>query len=348
MADVVIFPEQTLEFLTENGYGEWAAFPAPFVLVAGETYRVVLDGTTYVLPCEVVDGMPTVTNIEDLNSTTQPEGAFALYYLPAELSEDGTDGVVLPLVDSTNASTHTLAIYQTAVVSNDVITENWDGSTEVHPGVESVSLETEDGGEKEFILKDLVAEPVEKTVELDFSGGDMTVTPEEGQVFSSILIPKPPNLIPENIPKDLDIAGVIGAMAASSGGNVRIAAGSMTLEAGYFQRIETAHGFVPDFIFAHVDIANSKETNQLFAFWGVSEALATATGVAIGNKGIYRSSAGGAPSVVTDGSGCITNKSSAGVNIYLADETGFSLVYSPSSGTWNYIIIGGLTLSESE
>lgn len=88
----VIFPEQTLEFLTENGYGQWVAFPAPFVLVAGETYRVVLDGTTYVLPCEVVDGMPTVTNIEDLNSTTQPEGAFSLCYLPAEFAEDGTDG----------------------------------------------------------------------------------------------------------------------------------------------------------------------------------------------------------------------------------------------------------------
>lgn len=57
------------------------------------------------------------------------------------------------------------------------------------------------------------AETVETTVALDFSDGDMVVTPEDGQSFSAVTIPKPENLSPENIAEGVEIAGVMGALA---------------------------------------------------------------------------------------------------------------------------------------
>lgn len=53
-------------------------------------------------------------------------------------------------------------------------------------GKEQLEVNSTDGGTQKFIRDDLIAEPVEKTVELDFSGGDMVVTPDDGQVFSSV------------------------------------------------------------------------------------------------------------------------------------------------------------------
>ena len=59
----------------------------------------------------------------------------------------------------------------------------------------------------------------ETTVELDFSGGDMTVKPTEGKFLSRVDIPKPETLVPENIAKDVNIAGVVGTHEGSGGGS---------------------------------------------------------------------------------------------------------------------------------
>ena len=65
-----------------------------------------------------------------------------------------------------------------------------------------------------------VPQAVEKTIDPDFSAGDMEVVPEDGQVFSKVSIPKPANLAPANIAKDVDIAGVIGTMESGGGGRM--------------------------------------------------------------------------------------------------------------------------------
>lgn len=62
-----------------------------------------------------------------------------------------------------------------------------------------------------------VPETVETSVELDFSGGDMVVTPEDGQAFSAVNIPVPGTLIPENIAGGVDIAGIIGTLVGGGG-----------------------------------------------------------------------------------------------------------------------------------
>jgi len=54
---------------------------------------------------------------------------------------------------------------------------------------------------------------------LNFSGvEEMTVTPNEGEAFSSISIPRPEALLPENIVKGVEIAGVEGTYEASGNG----------------------------------------------------------------------------------------------------------------------------------
>ena len=62
------------------------------------------------------------------------------------------------------------------------------------------------------------AEAEEVAVDLDFSEGDMVIAPEEDKVFSTVKIPKPDTLIPENIAKGVDIAGIVGTLAAGGGG----------------------------------------------------------------------------------------------------------------------------------
>lgn len=57
-------------------------------------------------------------------------------------------------------------------------------------------------------------------IALDFSNGNMTETLPEGYSANSVTIFKPDTLIPENIAKDVEIAGIIGTHEGGSGGSV--------------------------------------------------------------------------------------------------------------------------------
>lgn len=55
------------------------------------------------------------------------------------------------------------------------------------------------------------------TVELDFSEGDMEISPSEDTVFKKVSIPKPANLLPANIASGVDVAGVVGTFEGGGG-----------------------------------------------------------------------------------------------------------------------------------
>lgn len=155
----------------------------------------------------------------------------------------------------------------------DILLKDLDGTPTPKEGVDKgINVLLTDGTEKIYVDSDEVPAPVGRTVELDFSGGDMTITPEEGQVFSTILIPKPPNLIPGNIPKDLDIAGIIGTMAAGGKDNVRVASGTFT--SPYVGTITHGLGVVPDFALVACISSSISRGNAVVAF-GFSEAFIT-------------------------------------------------------------------------
>ena len=54
-------------------------------------------------------------------------------------------------------------------------------------------------------------------IALDFSGGDMEIIAPDGVVVKSAVIQKPANLTPENIAEGVNIAGIVGALAAGGG-----------------------------------------------------------------------------------------------------------------------------------
>lgn len=73
------------------------------------------------------------------------------------------------------------------------------------------------------VKKDVVISGVTGTLEvrlpeqeyemtLDLSEGNQVATPDEGKVYSKVTVLKPETLIPENIKKDVTIAGVVGTM----------------------------------------------------------------------------------------------------------------------------------------
>lgn len=73
-----------------------------------------------------------------------------------------------------------------------------DGWTEVHVDVPAIPTE-------------------EKTVELALASGNQIVNPTAGKNISKVTITKPATLIPENIKKDVTIAGVLGTYEAVAG-----------------------------------------------------------------------------------------------------------------------------------
>ena len=113
------------------------------------------------------------------------------------------------------------------------------GNDNTYEGVTAVKLNQDDGSTQIFSK----GEAVEKEIALDFSTGDMAVA-EENKLFSTVTIPKPENLVPENVAKGVDIAGIIGAMAA--GGELKINCGKISTAGAV--TIEHGLGVVPDII----------------------------------------------------------------------------------------------------
>lgn len=86
----------------------------------------------------------------------------------------------------------------------DIVLKDRDCNDVTHEGVVGVKMLTADGNIQKF----LPGEVQEKTVELDFSAGDMEVIPDEGRLLTKVGIPKPVDLVPGKIAEGEYIAGV--------------------------------------------------------------------------------------------------------------------------------------------
>lgn len=97
-------------------------------------------------------------------------------------------------------------------------------------------------------------ETEEATVTLDFSGGDMVVEPTEGKLLSKVDIPKPDTLIPENIAKDVMIAGILGTHEGEGGGvesKFAVKSGSFKATVDGVQTITHELGVPPEIMFLY-------------------------------------------------------------------------------------------------
>lgn len=60
------------------------------------------------------------------------------------------------------------------------------------------------------VIGEYIGDGVEKTVELSMADGDQIIEVDEDMLMSKVIIKKPDTLVPENIKKDVDIAGIVG------------------------------------------------------------------------------------------------------------------------------------------
>ena len=129
----------------------------------------------------------------------------------------------------------------------DIKIKGWSGTEFAYQDVPKIWLNAAESTEESPVLVPYTyGEAVSKTVEPDFSAGDMAVEIPDGELVTGLTITKPETLIPENIAAGVNIAGVLGSF--SGGAGVLAAAG--TYQPEITGRITVTHGLgaVPDFI----------------------------------------------------------------------------------------------------
>ncbi len=339
MAKQTILTEQECTFAPNLNYGGLYFHSMNLAqLEVGETYTIVWDGVGYsCVASEMTLG--TVTGIGIGNGAivgiSEDSGEpFLFGYFPG----DGSSACL----SSSTETTHTIAVYQGE--ADGLVIKDPLGRDVVYGDYKKIRL-TKESGDKVIYSE---GEAVEQTIELDFSSGDMTVNPDEGKIFSKVSIPQPETLIPENIAEGIDIAGIVGSMAAG-GSNAVFASGSFT---GTDSDVTIEHnlGIVPDLVFVSAS-AQSKVISHYSIVMAIGCTL-TAKSILGMNKSYYAvcTKVYGSSSYytyyLTGGSLDITSSSTS----YLfrsTNDTSFTLGSSSyvldSSVTYHWIAIGGLT-----
>ena len=134
----------------------------------------------------------------------------------------------------------------------DVKIKGWSGTEFAYQDVPKIWLDAAQSTEEAPVLVPYTyGEAVSKTVEPDFSGGDMALDIPDGELVKELTITKPETLIPENIAAGVTIAGVLGAF--SGGGGVLAAAGTYQAEITGGVTITHGLGAVPDLILVSTD-----------------------------------------------------------------------------------------------
>lgn len=142
----------------------------------------------------------TYEGIETVSFNTDTEGEIATYTLGL-----ATDEVPVALDLSAGNQTVTPTdtdFMRTAVIQkpDTLLSEN------IKKGVNIAGVEG-----------NLIGEGVSKEVELNFTDDTQIVEPDPETLLSEVVIKKPDTLLPENIAKDVEIAGVVGTMKAGGG-----------------------------------------------------------------------------------------------------------------------------------
>lgn len=108
---------------------------------------------------------------------------------------------------------------------------NYDGEYITHENVNKVFYESADVSGT--LIPFSYGETEKKTVDLDFSEGDMVLTPDTGKLWNQVDIPVPASLVPENIAKDVEIAGIVGTHETEGGGRGGLAPAIFTDSSAY-------------------------------------------------------------------------------------------------------------------
>lgn len=352
MVETVILEEKTYDDFGEvEGTGIYAPlFAYEFNFVVGETYHVVWDDEEYVCVAYEVDGLTGVGNAAIAGMGKDTGEPFLI-----------GDGGFVPIATLETDASHIIGISQknredveTATVELSLS----NGDQEVTPSASDkvmtkVTIKKPETLTPEHIAKGvevagvvgtLGVETEEATVNLDFSDGAMEVLPTGEKTFSKVNIPVPDTLIPDNIAEGVNIAGIIGALAAGGGGNVKIATGKIIGGGTVSHNL----GVIPDIIvailttramtsgtYANACMSFSKSFSEKYTpsgAFGATNSAGKSVGYVYGGYGRYGQNFGSYHDTAT--SGYIYN-----VTETTAYITSFgSTVYSTA-----WLAIGGLT-----
>ena len=205
-----------------------------FAITQGETYRVIWDDTEYEVVAKDGSLISPGTLYLGNASVFGLEGNNEPFLIPWQSS-----GVAFISLTETK-DTHYVGIsIATEETQNpyDIVLKTWDGSEVVHNAPNGIEVLLPDGNTQRYIP----GEPEETTVALDFSTGDMEVVPSKGKLLTKVSIPRPINLLPTNIAKDVEIAGIVGTH--EGGGNLDGAYISYTLDADGYTTTASMNGF---------------------------------------------------------------------------------------------------------
>ena len=219
----------------------------------------------------------------------------------------------------------------------DIVLKDRNGSSIEYPCVNHIKVKNTYGGTRDFVDSETVPEVVENLpIVLDFSGGNQEIVAPDGMVVKSAVIQKPANLIPENIPEGMDIAGLIGTMA-TGGGGAKIAIGTYELSSSK-QTFAHNLGVIPDIIMLlKSSTYNGYDASKPVMIFGISSAFASAyPQLPTQALAQYRTNIGLTYFYATN-----APVESTGHYISATDETTFSIMANVMSGVW--LAIGGLT-----
>jgi hypothetical protein len=183
------------------------------------------------------------------------------------------------------------------------------------------------------LKKDTVVEGIE--IPVDFSNGNQMINAGEGNVVKSAVLLKPETLVPENIAEGINIAGIVGALAAGGGGDIKVEYKEFTAYSTAQTRYHNL-GKIPDIVI----IGNNKlMTGTLVYIVGFSKAMIDKYGVTtrvVANSAgsiVRLQLSGGIESTTAYGLSHATRESFKVGNIYNFEN---------NSNCW-YIAIAGLT-----
>lgn len=404
MAKTLLYesPNQTFSLLDfYNLYGI-TLDPSPFSLVVGETYTIVWDDVSYTCVARdgsvLIDGVVYMGNASNFGIPSDDVPFGFVYW------SNGA-GIDIVSAEDTKAEDHAFGVYQgeeeneeNTHESPDIVLKNRDGSDVAYPNVRVLRVRTTDGGiqtytagealenipieldfsdgdqtiiapdgtfvlsaviekpdtlKPENIVKDvnvagvvgttLIPQGEELVVAPDFSDGNVVVTPNDGYMFSEVTVEKPSALIPENIAEGVDVAGIIGTLAAGGGGGGgAFSSGTFTGDPGTNGAITHGLGVVPDVIsICSETTLNISSGNPLQHYVILSSALKEKLGTSISTYGAYSV---GSNSKEIRQTGVIGTGS---FDAIVADDNTFKLAagltYRPRSGTkYTWFAIGGL------
>lgn len=188
-----------------------------------------------------------------------------------------------------------------------------------------------------------IGDTEEITVDLNMANGDQVIVPTaDGKVITKVTVKKPENLKPENIPKDENIAGIIGTLVA--GGPGKVAYGVFKPTVTQPNTITHDLGMLPDLVL--VCIAPRSYPNKYYyeLVFGVSAAFSTLNGKLYSGRLYYTNSEYGDTKRYNTGVFIEDATTSSNVGICNANETTFT-IRTALDTAYNYfwLAIGGLT-----